>query len=129
MARPVGSRYHVTAKNAGRILYLTKAIRDFLTDLAQYKALNQLESQVLKQLSNDSILAQLKLDGLLFDQLYADLMMLVKSKDLDKSVLDMNMHYLELNGFLEHLEDNPELLLIPNSIPIRAQTVRYIQEN
>jgi len=57
------------------------------------------------------------------------LILLVKSKDLDKSVLDMNMHYLELKGFLEHLEDNPELLLIPNSIPIRAQTVRYIQEN
>jgi len=94
LARQVGSRYHVTAKNAGRILYLNKAIRDFLTDLAQYKALNQLESQVLKQLSNDSILTQLKLDGLLFDQLYADLMMLVKSKDLDKSVLDMNMHHL-----------------------------------
>jgi len=115
LARQVGSRYHVTAKNAGRILYLTKAIRDFLTDLAQYKALNQLESQVLKQLSNDSILAQLKLDGLLFDQLYADLMMLVKSKHLDKSVLDMNMHYLELKGFLEHLEDNPEMLLNTNT--------------
>ena len=115
LARQVGSRYHVTAKNAGRILFFSKAIRDFLIDLAQYKALNQLESHVLKQLSNDSILAQLKLDGLLFDQLYADLMMLVKSKELDKSVLDMNVHYLEIKGFLEHLESNPEMLLNPNT--------------
>ena len=55
----------------------------------------------------------LKLDGLLFDQLY--LMMLVKSKELDKSVLDMNVHYLEIKGSLEHFESNPVMLLNPNT--------------
>ena len=48
LARQVGNQYHVIAKNAGRIFFLSKAIRDVLVDLVQYKALNQLESHVLE---------------------------------------------------------------------------------
>ena len=43
-----------------------------------------------------------------FDKLYADLMMLVKSTELDKSVLDMCVHYLELKVFLEELSHHPK---------------------
>ena len=47
-------------------------------------------------LNNVSELAQLKLDGLFFYNIYADSMMLIKSNDLSKNVLNMNTHYLEL---------------------------------
>ena len=57
------------------------------------------------------VLAQLKLDGLLFEHLYSDLMM---SKALDKSVHVMNVHYLELKGFLEELTQHPQQIMNPN---------------
>ena len=41
-------------------------------------------------LNNVSELAQLKLDGLFFYNIYADSMMLIKSNDLSKNVLNMN---------------------------------------
>ena len=49
---------------------------------------------------------------------YADLVMLAKSTDLGKSILDtnkenlywMNSHYLELKIFLEKIESCPEML-------------------
>ena len=50
-------------------------------------------------------IAQLKTDSLMFYHIYANLIMLSKS---NKSVLDMNMHYLELKCFLEGLEQHPE---------------------
>ena len=65
-------------------------------------------------MGQNDILAQLKLDGLLFEHLYSDLMMLVKSKALDKSALDMNVHYLELKVFLEELTQHPQQIMNPN---------------
>ena len=37
--------------------------------------------------------------------------MLVKSKALDKSALDMNVHYLELKVFLEELTQHPQQIM------------------
>ena len=67
-----------------------------------------------QKMGQNNILAQLKLDGLLFEHLYSDLMMLVKSKALDKSALDMNVHYLELKVFLEELTQHPQQIMNPN---------------
>jgi len=39
--------------------------------------------------------AGLKADAIMFHHFYADLVMLAKSKELGKSVLDMGKHYLE----------------------------------
>ena len=41
-------------------------------------------------------------------------MMLVKSNDLSKSVLDMNTHYLELQISLGELAQHPEQALNPH---------------
>lgn len=43
----------------------------------------------------------------MFYCVYADLVMLAKSKELDKSALDMNQHYLELKLFLRMVQDDP----------------------
>ena len=41
----------------------------------------------------------------------ADLVMLAKSTELEKSALDMNQHYLELQMFLQELECHPEIIM------------------
>ena len=114
LARQVGSPYYVTSYNAGQIFCLSGAIKEFLAQEQMLKALNKLEKEVQQKMGQSDILAQLKLDGLLFDHLYSDLMMLVKSKALDKSVLDMNVHYLGLKGFLEDLTQHPQQIRNPN---------------
>ena len=103
LARQVGSRYYVTAYNAGRIFYLAQAITQFLQEQKIMKSLNQLEAEVEQKLQSERVKAELKLDGLFFDKLYADLMMLVKSTELDKSVLDTCVHYLELKVLRSYL--------------------------
>ena len=57
--------------------------------LHSFKQVNRLEKDV------QTDLPLLKVDGLLFDQIYADLMCILKSK------IDMNTHYWEL---LQHLK-------------------------
>ena len=114
LQRQVGSRYFVTASNAARAFYLAPIAAEYLDHLSTTKTLNKLEQDVLKKLNNDSELAQLKLDGLFFYHIYADLMMLVKSNDLSKSVLDMNTHYLELQISLGELAQHPEQALNPH---------------
>ena len=61
------------------------------------------------------VTASLLSDGLLLEQLYADLMMLVKSKKAWQVGANMNMHYLDSKRFLEHLESDQEMLLNPNT--------------
>ena len=92
----------------------SEALKEFLAQEQMLKSLNKLEKEVQQKMGQKDILAQLKLDGLLFEHLYSDLMMLVKTKALDKSVLDMNVHYLELKGFLEELTQHPQQIMNPN---------------
>ena len=47
----------------------------------------------------------------MFVHIYADLTCLAKSKVLWKSVKDVSLHYLELDGFLENIKDNPLIAL------------------
>ena len=68
---------------------------------------NKLEKEVYAKLSSPSVIAGLKADGLMFLHIYTDLTCLVKSRELSKSVKDMGMHYLGMDGFLEKIEENP----------------------
>ena len=107
----MGSRYFVTSRNAGRLFFLAPHAVTFLQMLSNTKQLNGLEIDVLHNLTSETDLALLKVDGLLFDQIYADLMCILKSKILNKTYLDMNAHYLELLQHLELLSDHPRLVL------------------
>ena len=57
---------------------------------------NKLERAVYEKLQDPVMHAGLKSDAIMFHHVYADLVMLAKSKELGKSVLDMGKHYLEL---------------------------------
>ena len=108
--RLVGSRYFVTARNAGRMFYLRSLAVRYLEATELRKELNGLERDVLANLRSRHGAALLKVDGLFFDAIYADLMCLLKSKKLAKKFLDMNPHYLELrNGILS----NSPFLFVP----------------
>ncbi len=109
--RQVGSRYFVTAANSSKILFLRKAAIDFLEYTFRHIRGNKLEKSVYAKLSSSEEIVHLKLDALLFCQVYADLVSLAKSKQLKKSVLDMNTHYLELQTFLKQLQHNPKMIM------------------
>lgn len=89
LARQVGSRYFVTARNAGRLFFLALHAVSYISALELPKDLNNLEKDVLMHMKNPQDLAMLEVDGLFFDQIYVDLMMLMKSKELGKKYLDM----------------------------------------
>ena len=59
----------------------------FLKELI--KSINCLKSSCLQKLQDPVLLTNLRLEGLMFDKVYADLMTLVKSTD----ALEMNGHY------------------------------------
>ena len=54
-------------------------------------------------MGSTSLTAAPKADALMFCHIYADLITLEKSNDLDKSVNDMSKHYLEIKVFLEEV--------------------------
>ena len=89
------------------------------------KSLNQLEAEVEQRIHTERIQAELKVDGLFFDKLYADYMILVKSTELDKSVLDMSAHYLELKVFLEELSHHPEEIMNPEHHVFQSEPQLY----
>ena len=47
-------------------------------------------------------------DAITFHHIYCDLVMLAKSNSLNKNVLDMNMHCMELQTFISEVEHYPE---------------------
>lgn len=49
-------------------------------------------------------IALLKADSLMYFHVYADLVMLSKSNELGKSILDMNLHYFELYNYLQEVQ-------------------------
>ena len=69
---------------------------------------NKLEQSVFEKLEDSEELAHLTADAVMFHHVYSNLVMLAKSIDLNKSVIDMNEHYLELQLFLEEVEKNPK---------------------
>ena len=129
LERQVGSRYYVTAYNAGRIFFLRKAMVAFLNEQKLLKSLNILETSCLEKLQDSAVVANLKLEGLLFDKVYSDLMMLVKSILLNKSAIDMNVHYEELLDFLELLTVEPKVLLDFEATVFKSELQLYSQSS
>lgn len=108
--RQIGSRYFVTAANAGKILVLREAAISFLEYTGKNNG-NKLEQSVYERLQDLEELAHLKADAVMFHHIYCNLVMLAKSNDLNKNVLDMNNHYLELQLFLTEVEQHPEVAM------------------
>ena len=110
LERQVGSRYFVTAANAMKIIYLRQAAIEFLLYTGKDCG-TKLEKTVYVKLQDDTNFLLLKVDALMYYHVYADFVMMSKSTKLQKSVLDMNTHYLELKQFLEKVEENPQVVL------------------
>ena len=111
--RQIGSRYFVTAANAGKILYLKEAAVEFLKYIGRESG-NKLEKDVGMKLQDCNELAALKADALMFFHVYADLVILAKSTELKKSALEMNTHYFELQVYLEELKEHPKIIMNQN---------------
>ena len=107
LERQVGSRYFVSASNAAKIFFLIKAAIEYLQYTGRDNG-NNLEQTLYRKLQDPEQLARLKADAIMFYFVYAELVMLAKSDDLKKSALDMNEHYLELQLFLQMVEDDPK---------------------
>lgn len=111
LERQVGSRYFVTAANAGKIIFLCDAAIDFLHYTEKGEKGNKLEQTVFQKLQDKEELANLRVDSLMFHLIYSNLVMLAKSNKLGKNVLDMNKHYLELKMFLAAVEEDPKIAM------------------
>lgn len=97
--RQVGSsRYIIHAANAGKILFMIPVAVGFLEYTSKHSG-NKLEKSVYTKLKDPQELAWLKADAIMFHHMYADLVMLAKSNDPQKSAFDMGRHYLELKCF------------------------------
>ena len=124
LERQVGSRYFVSAANATKILFLTKAALEFLEFTGKNQG-TKLEKVVYCKLQDANILLQLKADALMFYHVYADLVMLAKSNSLDKNVFSMNQHYMELDVFLEEIEKDPEVAMNKDYNVFRSEERLY----
>ena len=122
--RQVGSRYFVTAANAGKVLFLREAAISFLKYTGKEKG-NKLEQSVFRKLQDPQELAHLQVDAVMFHHVYSRLVMLAKSTHLNKNVLDMNKHYLELQTFLTMVERNPEAAMDQNLQVFPSETKLY----
>ena len=70
-------------------------------------------------------IAFLKVDALMFYHVYADLVIFLQSTELNKSMLDMNQHYLELKLFLEEVELCPDIILKMNVAVFKSEVQLY----
>ena len=73
-------------------------------------------------------IALLKVDGLFFDKVYADMMVLLKSKKLGKKYLDMNIHLKELLDYLTALSHHPRLCLDPDHQVFTSEAQIYSED-
>ena len=122
--RQIGSHYFVTAANAGKILYLKEAAVEFLKYIGRESG-NKLEKDVGMKLQDCNELAVLKADALMFFHVYADLVILAKSTELKKSVLEMNTHYFELQVYLEELKEHPKIIMNQNYRVFKSEERLY----
>ena len=82
----IRNRYYVTSFDAAHniILFLRRAITTFLKERELIKQLNKLELACLEKLQDEVLINKLRLERLIHDKVYADLMMLVKNVLLNK---------------------------------------------
>ena len=121
----VGSRYFVTASNAAVIMYLRKAAISFLEYTGRNLNGNKLEKDLHLKLNNFYEIVHLKADAHMFCHVYADLVTLAKSRELQKSVLDMNIHYFELLTYTKNIQDNPQDILNPDTYVFKSEKKLY----
>ena len=76
--RQVGSRYFISASNACKIFFLTKAALEFFEYTGKEKG-NNLEQTIYAKLQNTCEMSHLKADAIMFYFVYADIVMLAKS--------------------------------------------------
>ena len=88
----------------------THAAIEFLKFTGKDTSGNNLERDLFLKLHNSSELIQLQADSLMYYHIYADLVMLSKSSDLNLSAYSMNCHYLELHSFLCAVLSNPAIV-------------------
>ena len=119
--RQVGSRYFVSAANAAKIVFLAEAAVWFL----KYTG-NKLEIDLLAKLQERNEITQLRADGLMYFHVYADIVMLSKSNDLGKTVLDMNQHYLGLKLYLQEVECDPAVVMNKYYQVFRSEERLYV---
>ena len=112
--RQVGSRYFVSAANASKIVFLKVAGIEYLKFTGKCTG-NKLERAVYVKLNDPAQMTLLRADALMYYHVYADLVMLSKSIHLEKSTMDMNVHYLELKMFLQEVRSHPEIVLDKNA--------------
>ena len=124
LARQVGSRYFVTSHNAARMIFLAQAAIEYLVYTDKNQG-NKLERSVFCKLQDSTIMACTKADALMHHHIFADLVTLAKSKDLKKSALDMQIHYLELKIFLDELEKHPEIIADRELKVFKSEKVLY----
>ena len=67
-----------------------------------------MEQIIYRKLQDTCEMSRIKADAIMFYFVYADIVMLAKSNDLDKSVYDMKQHYLELQNFLQAIQEDPK---------------------
>ena len=118
----------MSALNASKIFFLAKASVEFLEYTGKNSG-NNLERTVYQKLQDPEELSRLKADALMFYFVYADLVMLAKSNDLDKSALDMNQHYMELQLFLRMIEEEPQTAMNKSYTVFPSETRLYSSEN
>ena len=82
----------MTAYNSSRIHFLYPAALDFLNHLRTVKTQNRLEQSVLSNLQDKVMLHNIKIDGLFFYHVYADLTTLVKLNKLTLDIRSKNSH-------------------------------------
>ena len=124
LERQVGNRYFVTAANAAKILFLKDAAIHFLTYTGKDSG-NKLERDLLGKLLSEVEIAHLRIDGMMYYHVYADLVMLSKSNELKKSAFDMNLHYLELQTYLNEVEHHPDVVMDPSYHVFRSESRLY----
>ena len=103
--------------------FLKQAFLEFLREQQYVKTLNLLELTCLTKLGDRLLIMKLRLEGLLFDRVYADLMMLVKSKTLQKTALDMTLHYEQLLDFLQHCINDPARFLDRDLVVFKTEGI------
>ena len=64
----------------------------------------------------------------MFHHIYSNLVMLAKSTKLNKNVLEINQHYLELQLFLSDIEMHPEMALDPNVKVFQSEERLYRED-
>ena len=126
--RKVGSTG--TAANATKVMFLKESAVSFLKFTFRHVNGNKLEKELYKKFNDPNELVQLKLDALMFHHIYADLVTLAKSRELKKSVFDMNIHYCELKMFLNdhELQNHAEIVMDSKYYVFKSEKLLY-QDN